>query len=126
MPIALGVPLMDKDHVYMEELLEQANHADEAALPELFTKIEAETRAHFLREEELMQSAGVPILHCHIGKHEQFLEELGRGREAALQNDLLNLRRFLCRDLPALFNDHVGTVDRITAGFLLEATSLGD
>jgi hemerythrin len=126
MPIALGVPLMDKDHAAMEALLEEAYRADEAALPGLFAKIEAETRAHFRREEELMQSAGVPILHCHIGKHEQFLAELGRGREAAAQNDLLNLRRFLCSDLPELFSDHVQTVDRVTAGFLLGQVSFSE
>jgi hemerythrin len=114
----LGVPLMDKDHAHLDALLLRASQAGEAALPELLMEIEAETRAHFSREEELMRSAGVPVLHCHMGQHAHLLSQFDRGREAAARGDGAGLRRFLCADLPELFRDHVGTVDRVTAGFL--------
>ncbi len=116
--VTLGVPLMDKDHAHLETLLLKINGASDAALPDLLQEIEAETRAHFGREEELMQSAGVPILPCHIGQHAQFLAQFERGREAAKQNGSRGLRHFLSTELPALFRDHVETVDRVTAGFL--------
>jgi hemerythrin len=114
----LGVPLMDKDHAHLDAMLLRASQAGEAALPELLMEIEAETRAHFGREEELMRSVGVPILHCHIGQHENFLSQFDQGREAAARGDGAGLRRFICVVLPELFREHVGTVDRITAGFL--------
>ena len=58
--VTLGVPLMDKDHAHLETLLLKINGASDAALPDLLQEIEAETRAHFGREEELMQSAACP------------------------------------------------------------------
>jgi hemerythrin len=122
MPInILGVPLMDKDHAHLDAMLLRASQAGEAALPELLMEIEAETRAHFSREEELMRSARVPVLHCHIGQHAHLLSQFDQGREAAARGDTARLRRFLCADLPELFRDHVGTVDRVTAGFLQDS-----
>jgi hemerythrin len=115
--ITLGVPLMDRDHAHLETLLLQAGHADDAALPELLMEIEAQTRAHFGREEELMRSAGIPILPCHIAQHAQFLSEFERRCDAAGQNGTRGLRHLLCTELPTLFRDHVGTVDWVTAGF---------
>ena len=66
-----------------------------------------------------MRSASVPVLHCHIAQHAQFLVAFNNGRQAVEQNDMLGLRSFLCTHLLQLFCDHVGTVDRVTAGFLL-------
>jgi hemerythrin-like metal-binding protein len=118
-PIAtLGVPLMDRDHAHFAKLLLTIGEANDAALPELLLEVEDETRAHFAREEELMGSAGVPILHCHIAQHAQFLSEFDRAHDAVEQNDMAGLREFLCVELPRLFRDHVDTVDRVTSGFL--------
>ncbi len=116
--VVLGVSLMDRDHAHMEMLLQRVAGADGAALPELLMEIEAETRAHFSREEELMQSAGVPVLQCHIAQHANFLFEFDRARRAAALDDMPGLRHFLCSELPDLYRAHVDTVDRVTSGFL--------
>lgn len=114
----LGVPLMDDDHALLDELMSGASGAADAELPRLLAEIEAETRAHFGREESLMREAGVPILHCHEQQHALFLAEFRRGHEAVASGNLAALREFLADFLPGLFLDHVGSVDTMTASFL--------
>lgn len=114
----LGVAVMDDDHARLDELMSGASSAADAELPRLLAEIEAETRAHFSREESLMRQAGVPILHCHEQQHALFLAEFRRGHEASASGDFAALREFLTDYLPGLFLDHVGSVDTVTAGFL--------
>jgi hemerythrin-like metal-binding protein len=116
--IPLCVPVMDADHVRLETLLRRATAMGDAGLPALFEEIEAETRAHFGREEDLMRAAGVPVLCCHASLHEQFLSEFDRGRDAIAHGDMAALRLFLCAALPRLLLSHVDSADRVTASFL--------
>lgn len=124
----LGVPLMDEDHARLEALFARVAGTPDGALPVLFAEAEAETIAHFGREEALMQAAGFPVLHCHIAQHKMILAEFEPARRAAEAGDLANLRRFLGHVLPELVAAHVASVDTVTAGFLrgvIGAASLG-
>ncbi len=114
----LGVPLMDDDHAELDKLISSAGTATDAELPGLLADIEAETRAHFGREEGLMREAAVPILHCHEQQHALFLAEFQRGHEAVASGNFAALREFLAVHLPDLFLNHVGSVDTVTASFL--------
>lgn len=115
----LGVDLMDEDHARLEALLAAVPQTADQALPALLAEVEAETRAHFSREEDLMRARQVPILACHMVQHHLFLTEFAQGYSALDRQDMTGLRHFLEATLPAMLADHVTTVDRITAGFLL-------
>lgn len=114
----LGVALMDDDHARLEALLSRVGDTQDEALPDLLTEIETETRAHFRREEDLMRAREAPILHCHVVQHELFLSRFSNAHEAVKTGDMQRLRHFLGSVLPGLLEDHVNTVDRVTAGFL--------
>ncbi len=116
--IVLGVALMDEDHAHLETLFARVAETADAGLPALLAEAEAGTRAHFEREEVMMQSAGVPVFHCHVAQHRLLLAEFASGHAAARSGDAAGLRRFLGESLPALIAAHVDSVDRVTASFL--------
>jgi hemerythrin-like metal-binding protein len=112
---------MDDDHMRLEKLLGTVAGVTDEALPALLAVLEAEIRAHFAREEELMEAHGVEIYSCHVVQHRLFLAELAQGHAAAARADTGELRRFLADRLPRLLEQHVDTVDRVTASFLRSA-----
>ncbi len=119
----LGVPLMDADHATLEAMFERVSTTPDSGLAVLLAAIEAEIRAHFAREEDLMRAAGLPILHCHIAQHEMLLAELRHGHASAATDDAVTLRRFLGLTLPGLVNGHIESVDAVSATFLRRETS---
>lgn len=122
----LGVPLMDEDHARLEALFDRTAETPDAGLPALLAEVEAETRAHFAREETLMQSAGVPVFHCHAAQHRLLLAEFARPYDAVSRGDMESLRRFLGDTLPEMIAAHVNSVDHVTASFLNGETSEQD
>lgn len=116
--LPLGVAVMDEDHAQLESLLGSVAGVPDPALPDLLSRCEAETRAHFEHEEALMRDRGVPILHCHMQQHALFLAEFQAGHDAVATGDSVALRRFLAQTLPRLLLEHVDSVDRVTAAFL--------
>ncbi|MCB1484594.1 MAG: hemerythrin family protein [Hyphomicrobiaceae bacterium] len=117
--IILGIPLMDEDHAVLESLLMQAAAIDDAGLQDLLDHIEAETRAHFRREEDLMREAALTVLPCHMMQHEMFLAQFRHGYMPLKQGDLIGVRSFLIDKLPAIFSRHINTADRVAAGMLM-------
>lgn len=116
--IILGIPLMDEDHVVLESLLTQAASVDDAGLQDLLHNIEAETRAHFQREEDLMREAALTVLPCHMIQHEMFLGQFRHGYTPLKQGDWRAVRFFLTDHLPVILSRHINTADRIAAGML--------
>lgn len=117
--IFLGIPLMDKDHAVLEDMLERVAQTSDGDLPALLFEIEAETRAHFEREEALMLDRAVPVMACHMHQHELLLSWFISARAAADQNDIVQLRAFLADTFPELMIRHINTADRVTAGLLV-------
>ena len=72
----LDVPLMDGDHASIETMIAGFADKPDAELRNGFEAIAEEIRAHFAREEDAMTEARVPILHCHLELHAQFLREV--------------------------------------------------
>jgi hemerythrin len=131
--IEFGIALMDQDHERLENLLERAAGATDAALPSLLLEIEAEVRSHFDREEDLIRSTirswppkdyvrGVPLLSAHIVQHTSILSKFVIGRDAKAQGDMTALRHFLANVLPQLMYNHLASEDRVAAALLREGT----
>lgn len=116
--IILGIPLMDEDHAVLECLLTQAASVDDAGLCDLFDRLEAETCAHFQREEELMREAALTVLPCHVMQHEMFLGQFRHGLTPLKQRDWKGVRSFLVDRLPANLSRHISTADRVAADML--------
>lgn len=125
---ALGVPLMDEDHAHLEALLAGVGAVPDTGLYAFLELCRSEIAAHFGREEELMRSAVVPVLHCHIAQHNRLIEDIdfmlanGRGLSADA------LRTYLSRDVANLLMSHIASVDQISARFLrgdLDAEMVG-
>lgn len=82
------------------------------------------TREHFARENRLMEQYGFPAYAVHRDEHERVLNLLEE-----LQQDWLRqlspypLAEFLCNDWPAWFDNHVKTMDQVTAAFLQHVVS---
>lgn len=110
---------MDRDHAALEDMLARAIGTHGLALGGLLKEIEAETRAHFRREEALMQERSLPVLACHMMQHEMLLGRFDKANDALTRGDYDELSQFLTQVLPALFSHHINTADRITAGMLM-------
>ncbi len=119
--IVLGVTLMDRDHAELEDLLSRVSETDDAGLIQLLDEFEAEIRAHFEREEELMREQVLPVLACHSIQHELFLEQIHKVRHASSDGISSGLRAFMTDILPALLFRHINTADRVTAELILNS-----
>ncbi len=113
--IVLGVELMDRDHLRLEEMLEAAAKASDEDLPKLHREIVAELAAHFAREEALMRDRRIPGLHCHVSQHNMLVADLRREDPPGASAEL---RRRLQVVIPQLILSHVATMDRMAAAFL--------
>lgn len=114
----LGVPVMDADHAAIEAMFAAVAAMPDGELAAAYAAIAAEIAAHFGREEAVMAEAGVPILHCHLDRHARLLDVVAAVGGAV--DDPVRLRRGLGH-LAAEIGEHVATVDRITAGFIVAA-----
>jgi len=123
--IILGIPLMDRDHAVLESLLARVTETDDTGLIHLLDEIEAETRAHFHREEEMMREYAVSVLTCHAIQHEMLVGQIRQARGSMASKDAAELRHFIGEILPALLLRHINIADRVTAG-LLRARTLVD
>lgn len=117
--IILGVTLMDRDHAELEDLLARVSETDDAGLIDLLGEFEAEMRAHFEREEDLMRKQALPVLACHSIQHELLLDQVHKVRLAAPGGEASDLRAFMTDSLPTLFFRHINTADRVTAELIL-------
>lgn len=119
--IILGVTLMDRDHAELEDLLSRVSETDDGGLIQLLEEFEAEMRAHFQREEDLMRQQALPVLACHSIQHELLLEQVHKVRHAASDGISSDLRAFMTDILPALLFRHINTADRVTAELILNS-----
>ena len=118
LPQSLNVPLMDEDHAVLDAFLDNANHAQDADLPQLFEDIRREIALHFAREEQLMQKHDVPVYACHVELHAALLEQADLGRGFIEAGDMASLRIHLGSALPHLISQHIATADTVSAGFI--------
>ncbi|MBT3203570.1 MAG: hemerythrin family protein [Gammaproteobacteria bacterium] len=78
------------------------------------------TKAHFARENELMQETGFPAMPVHVDEHEIAFNRMQTVVTAWEQNkDLDLLNDYVFTLWPNWFKAHVSSMDKITAEFAL-------
>jgi hemerythrin len=103
----------------LSKLLEQAEDADRKAIDQALAQWLEHTRAHFERENRLMERHGFPAYPIHAQEHAMVLAELERLQSRWQDNgELEPLRDFVCKHWPDWFNRHVSSMDTVTAQFL--------
>ena len=96
---------------------------DEEALSEQLAHWIEHTKEHFAREDALMEQYSFPAYPVHNGEHQRvlgLLEELQRGWQE--EGSLEPLADFLFQQWLGWFDNHVQTMDRMTAAFLMQAS----
>ena len=117
--LVLGVPEMDTDHAILHAMFDRTGATADADLAALFDEIEAEVKAHFAREEVLIDANELPIAHCHKTQHALLLSEFASARRIVETGDPATLRRLIGEVLAELVAGHVASVDRVTSQFLV-------
>jgi len=111
---------MDEEHALqlglLRELLESLEAGDRPAAVEVFERLDAFTKAHFLAEELLMRLHAYPQYEAHAAEHAQFVEGLTSLREQLASGEaaaLLDEADAWSRRLLA----HVATADHALGAF---------
>ena len=93
--------------------------ADEAAIAAQLDRWLDHTRDHFARENALMQQYAFPAYPVHSGEHERVLSLLEDLRRTWIESRALRpLALFLFEEWRAWFDNHVHTMDNVTASFI--------
>ena len=93
--------------------------AVQAEIDALLDDFLAHMRRHFGDEEAMMRRINFPPYPVHKQEHDRILTELEtRLNQAREQGDTRDVERYLLEDVPAWFDQHVATMDMITARFL--------
>ena len=102
-------------------LLQQAkdHQADNAAITEKLDEWVQHTREHFASEERLMMDYGFPAYSIHASEHERIMMQIqGLQNQWLDKNEIKPLYEFVFSNWPRWFNDHVNSMDRVTAEFI--------
>jgi len=125
----VDAPFMNRVHDEEVELLERlkqqlaavrAGDLDLNALDPLVDELLTHMIEHFEREERLMQQIGFPPYPMHKSAHDELLEAT-RGVVDAWkkQPDAELLDSFFLQQLPQWLEQHIATMDFVTARFLV-------
>lgn len=93
----------------------ETNPAAQTEIDTLLQDFLAHMRQHFADEEAMMRRIAFPPYPVHKQEHDRVLDELARLAE---QPDTREMERFLLEAVPAWLDQHVATMDMITARFL--------
>ncbi len=89
-----------------------------AAIADALQEWRDHSHAHFARENELMREFGFPAFPVHSGEHEAALGRLDALIDAWRSNpDIDQLASFVLEQWPQWFENHVNTMDMMTARF---------
>ena len=77
------------------------------------------TKAHFSRENTLMETYNFPAYRCHLNEHELALKQLEMiFRNWLEQQDLNELAEYVQAVWPQWFVNHISTMDIVTSAFI--------
>jgi hemerythrin len=111
----LGVSQMDDMHRRFMELVNQLETAEKGVFMRLFQELVVHTEAHFMVEQELMQTTGFPATREHMDEHNRVLGELGRFGIRVANGSLVLGRAYAVEQLPHWFEVHAKTMDSALA-----------
>lgn len=82
------------------------------------------TKAHFDRENSMMEKYDFPAYHCHHGEHVDALQDLESIINAWKDtNDLDALTVYVRDTWPKWYVNHISTMDTITSAFIKQSIS---
>lgn len=117
---------MDAMNDVHQEELHIVNHVNAAILANDPTKISQlcqewleHTKAHFAKENTMMEKYNFPAYHCHFEEHVEALQLL----ESVItswndDNDLENLTQYIRNVWPEWYVTHISTMDTVTSIFI--------
>jgi len=86
------------------------------------TKLEAlltHTREHFERENKNMQKYSFPAYDMHKSEHDRVIRELDYNiLEFRNRKNFEAIQAYICEETPAWLNQHIASMDTITAQFI--------
>ena len=125
-PTQIPLVAMDAMNEVHREELEIVNHISSAIaenntanITELCTQWLEHTKAHFERENNLMETHSFPAFHCHHGEHVealQGLEEVIAAWQATA--DIESLSHYVREVWPKWYLQHIATMDTVTSAFI--------
>ncbi|GAA0573252.1 hemerythrin family protein [Caenispirillum bisanense] len=118
--LMVGVGFIDADHEEFVHQLNAAIAADDAAFPAAFAALAEHTRAHFAREEVLMDETGFFATAIHKGEHRRVLAEVEHFADHLARGNLAFVRAYVAERLPDWFLQHRNTMDQATAAFAMQ------
>lgn len=121
-PLVAYPPMNDVHHEEVALITTLLTHVQSHDIDAIDTSLEgllAHTRDHFANEERLMREVGFPPYMMHLGEHTRFLHEF---QYIVLQwrsdRDIERLHEYLSSTLPMWLENHIATMDTITAQFI--------
>lgn len=115
--LKVGVAVIDTDHELFVAELNAAAAASDDSFPLHFGELVEHTRAHFAREEAIMDATSFFAAAVHKAEHQRVLAELERVADRLEAGDTASARAYVADDLPAWFLQHRNTMDLVTASF---------
>jgi len=92
---------------------------DTAKITELCNQWLEHTKAHFSRENTLMETHNFPAFHCHHGEHVEALQGLESIINAWKENADIDILTVYVRDTwPEWYINHISTMDTVTSAFI--------
>jgi len=92
---------------------------DAAKISQLCAQWLEHTKAHFARENTLMETHNFPAFHCHHGEHVEALEGLESVINDWQENsDLEALATYVRDTWPGWYINHISTMDTVTSAFI--------
>lgn len=124
----VSVSFMNDDHGEEARLLNLLGEAVAAlrvaagsphAVLERFAALDAHTRDHFGREEDVMQRTHFPPFPLHKAEHDLVLAEMAEERRRFRERgDSDRLWAYVSQAVPSWFVGHIQTMDLVTARFV--------
>ncbi len=120
--ILIGHPIIDAEH---NAIIEKINDLEaligcdpeKENLAKLYGDVVEYFSEHFIREEQIMQSAKYPDIDRHILSHDELFSELSK-MAFLFENDIPETNNLILKFLHKWFFGHVVAFDRVFVEFL--------
>ncbi|MCK5829706.1 MAG: hemerythrin family protein [Methylococcales bacterium] len=119
----VAMDAMNEVHRNELEIVNKINSAisvkDEITIDQLCQEWLEHTKAHFDRENSLMEKYSFPAYHCHHGEHVEALLTLESLITAWLEkHDIEVLATYVQKTWPSWYVNHISTMDTVTSTFI--------
>lgn len=115
--LKVGIDEIDTDHEVFVAEINAAVAASDEDFPTHFAELVEHTRAHFAREEAIMDATSFFATSVHKAEHQRVLAEVERVADRLEAGDASFARTYVAEHLPSWFRQHRDTMDLATASF---------